>query len=111
MTLIMLQSGMKLIIVANFELNRQYISENFCENKDKPVMHCEGRCFLNKELQKQNSKEKSLPDLLKEKSALVFYSSIEKFDFNKVFFLCRHIFRYKEIGMSIFSINIFHPPQ
>lgn len=29
-----------------------YIIEQYCENKDKPQMHCEGKCYLHKQLQK-----------------------------------------------------------
>ncbi|RMH65462.1 MAG: hypothetical protein D6677_02410 [Calditrichaeota bacterium] len=35
-----------------YELNKAYIASTLCVNKDKPEMHCEGRCHLKKELQK-----------------------------------------------------------
>lgn len=45
----------------NYELNKEYIKENLCINRDKPEMHCEGKCYLQsqiqKEMQQQEQKE------------------------------------------------------
>lgn len=40
-------SGLTIIY---FYLNRQYIAENLCENRDKPLMHCNGHCRLKRNL-------------------------------------------------------------
>lgn len=42
---------MKLGIIAYFQLNQAYIIEVFCENKERPLLHCDGQCFLTKKLQ------------------------------------------------------------
>lgn len=34
----------------DFVANYQYIKNKLCENKDKPEMHCNGKCYLMKEL-------------------------------------------------------------
>lgn len=36
-------------------VNYDYIVNELCENKDKPTMHCDGKCHLNKELSKSNN--------------------------------------------------------
>lgn len=36
--------------VSWFQFNKEIIVNVFCINKDKPEMHCEGQCFLNKQL-------------------------------------------------------------
>lgn len=36
--------------IAYYELNIDYITEKFCENKDKPQLQCNGKCHLAKEL-------------------------------------------------------------
>jgi hypothetical protein len=46
----------------SFELNRKYIAENLCENRDKPAMHCCGLCYLNKSMQKAEKEEKNQSD-------------------------------------------------
>ena len=40
-----------------YELNKKYIAEVLCENKDKPEMHCNGHCHLKKQLKKANAME------------------------------------------------------
>ncbi|MBS1508489.1 MAG: hypothetical protein JSS79_17755 [Bacteroidetes bacterium] len=34
-----------------FQLNRDFIAENYCVNKDRPITMCYGQCFLNKGIQ------------------------------------------------------------
>lgn len=36
--------------IAYYELNVEYITEKFCENKEKPQLQCNGKCHLAKEL-------------------------------------------------------------
>lgn len=36
--------------VSWFELNKEMIVKTLCINKDQPEMHCDGKCFLKKEL-------------------------------------------------------------
>lgn len=47
---------MKLGIMTYFQLNRIYITEMFCENKDQPQLNCDGQCFLAKKLQAAEEK-------------------------------------------------------
>jgi hypothetical protein len=64
----MLQSASKLIILAHYSINKEYISKNLCENKQKPKMHCNGKCHLKKQLQKEDKKENSTPAASKDKA-------------------------------------------
>lgn len=36
--------------IAYYQLNIDYITEKFCENKEKPQLQCNGKCHLAKEL-------------------------------------------------------------
>ena len=36
----------------DYTFNKEYISKNFCINKDIPGNCCHGKCYLNKQLQK-----------------------------------------------------------
>lgn len=38
--------------VAGFIANYDYIKTEICENRDRPEMHCNGKCYLKKELAK-----------------------------------------------------------
>ena len=41
----------------NYSLHKDYISENLCVNRMHPEMHCEGKCFLQKEIVKTTTQE------------------------------------------------------
>lgn len=48
-----------------FRINQEVIAEQHCENKDKPVLKCDGKCYLTKQLQKAEisvEKEVEQPD-------------------------------------------------
>ncbi|MCC5936157.1 MAG: hypothetical protein JJU34_02635 [Lunatimonas sp.] len=57
--MVILNSMVYSVICVNFQLNRSFISEMFCENKDIPMSTCEGHCFLDKQLDKATEKQAS----------------------------------------------------
>jgi len=44
-------------VYLGFEVNQKYIAKELCENKDKPQMHCNGKCYLMKKLKQAQEKE------------------------------------------------------
>lgn len=58
--------------VIDYILNQDYYAEELCENKSKPELACNGKCHLQKELQKitkhqSQENQKNLPALELEK--------------------------------------------
>jgi hypothetical protein len=49
----------KLFIYAGYQANKKYIATSLCENRDKPWMHCNGKCYLLKKIKQAEEKEKS----------------------------------------------------
>jgi hypothetical protein len=49
----------RFIVYAGFKANEDYISKVLCENKSRPLMHCNGRCYLMKKLKQAEEKEKN----------------------------------------------------
>jgi hypothetical protein len=47
----------RLVVYAGFRLNQSYIAANLCENRNKPQMHCNGRCYLMKKLKQAEEKQ------------------------------------------------------
>jgi hypothetical protein len=43
--------------IAYFKLNRDYIARVLCENRARPQMHCNGKCYLAKKLKQQQEKQ------------------------------------------------------
>ena len=49
----------KIYVFAGFELNRNYIAEQLCINKNKPELNCHGKCFLMKKLEQAEKKQEA----------------------------------------------------
>jgi hypothetical protein len=52
--------GMTLV---NFYFHRSYIAKNQCENRFRPMLHCNGKCVLAKKMKEQERKEQQQPEL------------------------------------------------
>lgn len=68
--------------VLEYAVNYQYIVTELCINKDKPAVHCNGKCHLMKELAKASDRsEKQLPEkkLSLLESIILFYKELEYF--------------------------------
>lgn len=44
-------------LFVNYQINKAEITRKYCENKAKPMLHCNGKCYLAKQLAKQRAKE------------------------------------------------------
>ena len=109
-----MQSSSKLGIILAFKINQDYIASAFCENKDKPEIHCNGRCVLAKKLkQAEQNEEKQRTENL-EKANVLFFCKLNRLEVNEssvdpktadfnAFYL-----RFKP---SSFTNDIFKPPQ
>ncbi|NKI27053.1 hypothetical protein HCG49_10810 [Arenibacter sp. 6A1] len=47
--------------VAEYAINYDYIVENLCENRDKPLLNCDGKCYLAKQLAKESEGSEENP--------------------------------------------------
>lgn len=53
----LIMSFSKNIVILNFFVNRGAIAEKYCVNKYKPSLHCNGHCFLMKQIKKEQQRE------------------------------------------------------
>jgi len=68
-------------------INREYIANVLCVNKNNPEIKCNGKCYLNKQLKKANEAEQSGNQAVPPKIEMEKYpvSSIDDYNFfNKV---------------------------
>jgi len=47
----------RFFVYAGFELNRHYIATKLCENRNKPWLHCNGKCYLMKKIKEADDKQ------------------------------------------------------
>lgn len=48
--LVAVKSMIAPILFVQYEFTKDFIIENYCINKDKPELHCDGKCYLAKQL-------------------------------------------------------------
>ncbi|MGE0635919.1 MAG: hypothetical protein AB7G44_17465 [Bacteroidia bacterium] len=109
--LFLLQSFTRTFIIVNYQVNKDYISNVLCENKEKKAMHCEGKCHLKKELDKEEKSENTPAGSGKEKFEItLFNESISEFFIHTA---SKAIYPadYNAILPQNFSFAIFHPPK
>jgi hypothetical protein len=105
----------RVFVYAGFEANKSYIAKVMCVNKDKPWMHCNGRCYLMKKLKEATEKEKKQEE--KENLNRVVISFFEEpfrmvFTEPKILQLNRPTFpAYKYRYGNSFIDTIFRPPK
>ena len=63
-----------LVVYIQFKANQSYISQELCVNKERPKLHCEGKCYLMKKIEKLNQQREAqrpsspeMPEVEKEK--------------------------------------------
>ncbi len=44
-------------VIAYYHTNKDYIARVLCENRDKPQLHCDGKCFLAKRLKASQDRQ------------------------------------------------------
>ncbi|WP_207420466.1 hypothetical protein [Desertivirga brevis] len=49
----------RFFIYAGFAANKHLIASALCENRDKPQLHCNGKCYLMKKIKLAEEKEKN----------------------------------------------------
>lgn len=105
------------IFFANYELRKTYIIKNFCINKNRPEMNCDGKCYLAKQLKKaeQGNEKQATNSFI---SRLISFESEFKTNLFSDFFLKKSFlpkensnFKVLELLSSKSIFSFFHPPQ
>jgi hypothetical protein len=59
--LLLLQSLDQGMLVVNYQLQKVRITREYCVNKERPQLHCNGRCYLARQLRRADAAEKKAP--------------------------------------------------
>lgn len=108
----------KMGIMVWYEVNKDYVAEELCENKDKPQLHCNGKCYLNKQIAKVDAPTK-------DKDGVQLPKKTEKTEFNVFFSTAELQLSFTDYTANIRSyydnyipprgiqplFSVFHPPQ
>ncbi len=110
--LVLAQAWAYTVVYVNFLTHQEYISQNLCINKAKPSLHCNGKCHLMKELQKQDSKEgTSNTGMANDLADLILYHSEAEYELHPEMQLIEMTFKsYQFFNSSKVNAPIYHPP-
>jgi hypothetical protein len=75
LTAFTVQTFSKAVVVAWFYVNQKQITATLCENRDRPKMKCCGKCYLKKEIAKEDKKQDKEPFAKFENKAGLLYCS------------------------------------
>jgi hypothetical protein len=59
--LLLLQSFSQEVLVMNYQVNKTRITRRFCVNKARPRLHCNGKCYLARQLRKAAEHDSKAP--------------------------------------------------
>lgn len=108
--IVFLQSFSRFVIEADYFINIGYIVKNLCENKEKPKLHCNGRCYLAKQLKEQQKQEHS-PFSKKDKPEnILFFTQGERIPFNSDYSSRQVFVIQNDLRLISFPRFVFHPP-
>ena len=101
--------------VIEYIVNYDYIAKVLCENKEKPMMHCNGKCHLMKELAKEAENEKPFAPNKKnvtQEAETLFCMFVPSFEIpNEYGILLSKINTHYTNRYAYLNIdNVFHPP-
>lgn len=99
------------IICLQYQLNKDFIAANLCENRDRPEMHCQGKCHLNKTIEKNSESDHSPSNKSAGKIPLLdFFQEHYKLIFELQKSLHQKFESYLNHYTHTYSAVIFHPP-
>lgn len=100
-----------LFLYAGYEWNKQYIAQEFCVNKDKPELHCNGKCYLMKKLKQAEEKEQKQE---KQEQKMQVQEAFVPVNFVFRRYLIREFNFYIPVCTGLprsAQASVFHPPQ
>lgn len=99
----------KAIVLLDYNMNKNYIAAELCEKRNIPKSCCQGKCFLKKQLQKEESPKNGQTSQKDDQGIQWFWESESNNhdnSFNGIF-LFPH---YQLKPCSILLPSVFHPP-
>lgn len=100
-----------------FYNNQIELAAKYCVNKKKPMLHCNGKCYLAKQLEKLEQEEKNNQPV--PKMPLKLKENVWTSDFKSLLFveIIQPVpsgettdFFYQNTELISFSASVFHPP-
>ena len=100
--------------VADYIINYDYITRVLCVNKAKPMLHCNGKCHLMKELAKTAEQDKPLNGKKNHpaETEVLFFQPVASFSFKAFIYPVNkdNTTQYSNLYSYINAVGVLHPP-
>lgn len=111
---LLLQCAAQLGIMGMYQVRKEYIAKNLCVNKNKPKMHCNGKCHLKKQLKKASEQQDKQDERSNEEvSVAVAFVLPQVWQplYHSIASRIQHVSFYNAPAGINPCADIFHPPQ
>lgn len=106
------QCAARSVIYINFKLNQKELAATVCENKSKPKSCCEAKCYLEKEIKKEDKRQSDSSTSIKDKTEKSeLRTGLLTFVFAPAIISKQNHFTFSEDLINHFSESVFHPPS
>ncbi|HEY8919023.1 MULTISPECIES: hypothetical protein [unclassified Chitinophaga] len=106
------QTFSKMLIVAEYELNRDYIAKNLCVNRNKPKMHCNGKCHMMRKMKQEEKSEQENPERRAENKLEIICAAFSPAHLNHSLIVSTIQYPNLQVNTcTVFVAAPFHPPQ
>lgn len=103
-----------LVPLAEYAVNYHYISEVLCVNKSNPELHCNGKCYVSKQIAKTHDTDSSPLNKTKNSGQklldIYVLPDITEINTSKDVFFSNSSFLYETAYSFLFLKPIFRPP-
>ncbi len=105
------QCSAKSIIYFNFKYRQNELAKTLCENKTKPGSCCKAKCYLAKEIKKEEKRQSDLPASIKDKNEKAeLFSGFLSFSYLENPVVVSAAFNYSQTLPNFQLGSVFHPP-
>ena len=106
---VLFASLQKTLVFAFYEMEKEYVIEQLCINKDVPGSCCKGKCFIEKQTSEKEAEGIIINVLKNIKEELYFDHYVYNHELNSIFNIQYH--NSSIVNTCSFHKSIFHPPS
>ncbi|MFI5185787.1 MAG: hypothetical protein ACHQF0_03635 [Chitinophagales bacterium] len=109
--LVATQTFSKWIMMAEFSIYRNYIAKNLCENRYRPMLHCNGKCILMKKMAAEENQSSPAGTIKLNWETLVFIDTHAEYSGKNFLMVSKRFLPAEFYGhYDSFAPDVFRPP-
>jgi hypothetical protein len=111
---LLVQNCSRYLIILDYQLNKDYIAKNLCENRNKPKCCCCGKCFLKKQLDKNDKEQGTSGNTSqRDKDEVLFFTAEKSVLFIRNGIIIKKDYTFNKTSFTLQNpySSVFHPPQ